>query len=147
MTDLLSPILKQRIRDNFKSVADTFHHTPITINLRSSTTKKPFGEGYVVNYTHVNVLCRMETSKASGERYINVKDSPKGKDYQDGYKVFIWKDTLDTALAGRVVNPETDRVIVDGVEFEIRMFDVSNRFSSIGPLMYEMDVTKKEKGA
>lgn len=143
MTDLLSDQAKQAIRDGFKCVADTFYHTPITVDLRLGTVKKPFGEGYTTTYSPINTVCRMETSKASGERYINVKDSPKGKDFQDGYKVFLWKESFDVLLAGRTVNPETDRVIIDGKQYEIRMFDISARFSNIGPLQYEMDLTQR----
>jgi hypothetical protein len=142
--DLLSSGNKEAIKQGFKSIADTLYRHPIVIKVRTTTVANKFGEGHTPSYTPISVLARVEYSKASGERYINVKDSPKGKDFEEGLKVFIWKETLDALLiAHRPINPEVDRVEVDGQEYEIRMFTPDNFFSTIGPLIYTLDLSQK----
>lgn len=141
--DLLSPSALTAIKAGFQNVADTLYKTPIVIQIRNATTAKKFGEGYTTTYTPISINARVEASKASGERYINVDNTPKGKDFSEGTRVFIWREALDEklTLAGLTVNPETDRVEVEGVTYEIRMFAPSDRFANIGPLLYEMDLT------
>lgn len=141
--DLLSAQAKLNIKDAFKSVADTFYQTPVILRLRTGNTQKKFGEGSVPTYANVAFLGRVESSKASGERYINVDDAAYGKQFSPGDRVYAWKDTLDTMLAGREINPETDRLEIEGKTYEFRMFTTENRFSNIGPMLYAFDTTDK----
>ena len=143
MTDLLNSAQKAAVKAAFLNVKDTLYKTPITLMIRASTTKKGFGEGYSPTFTPIPMLCRWEYSKASGERYINVDETPKGKDLGEGIRAYLWKDDMDAALAAASVaafNPEVDRVEYNGVLYEVRMFNPSNAFADIGPMTYEMDL-------
>lgn len=149
MTDLLTASQKADIKSAFLNVKDTLYRTPIKLMIRAATTSKGFGEGYATQFNPIPMLCRWEYSKASGERYINVDETPKGKDLGEGIRAFIWKEDMDAALTAAGVsafNPEKDRVEYQGVLFEVRMFNTSNAFADIGPMTYEMDLVHVNRG-
>lgn len=137
MANLLSPAVQQVIKTALQSVIDTFFRKSIVLNSNVSTPDG-YGEGAVIQSTHTTFNVLVEPSVGKSARYENVRKAPMGQEEQYSWHVYFWtKDIIDSGI---VIDPETDTVTFDGVDYEIRLFTPSALFDDLGFLLHEMEL-------
>lgn len=134
---LLSDATLQKIKAALKETMSTFAQKQIHIVKRTPTTAR-FGEAVVSTDVPYPIMCLYEPSRGLNARYNTTENSQKGTEAHDGWRIYLWKD--DVTALGIDINPEADKVRVDGKDYQIRMFTPSAQFSTLGDLLYEFEV-------
>lgn len=140
MTNLLSADDLAAIKAALKDVVDTFFKQPIIIRHRTNkTTVVQFGE----RAKHVDqdfpLIGLSEFTRAEGGKYHTVQEDPTGQQQVDGWRFYFWKEDVDALLT---VNPEMDKVVMNGKEYIIKFWAPSAWFSDLGELFYELEISK-----
>jgi len=139
VASLLSPDDLAAIKSALMDLRDTFFKRPFTL-VHRSTALGPYGESAVHDSTsNFDFVGLTEFTRAKGEKYHTVDEDPTGEQQRDGWRFYIWKDDVDAVV---VVDPETDKVLLDGVEYIIKFWAESALFSDLGYVFYEMEISK-----
>ena len=145
LASLLSPSALTAINAALQTVVDTFFKQTITLNSRT-TILDPYGESNITTTVtrQFDVLCDFSVGKSG--RYQDVEKSPMGQRDVDSFHLFFW--AADVLNSGITINKETDTVTIAGMpdvadgEFEIRMFSPDAQFSSLGYLLFDMELKR-----
>lgn len=137
MTDLLSDDDLAAVKSAMQDLVDTFMKMEIVLMSRS-TVLGAYGESASFTPKPYTLKVMGEYTKGRGERYRNVEEDPTGEQVRDGYRFYLWKEAVDAIVT---IDPETDKVLVNGHEYIIFFWGPSAQFSSLGYLFYEMEVS------
>lgn len=128
------------IKAALKDVVDTFFKQPLTIRHRTARTEvAKFGELAKHVNQDFNLIGLSEFTRAEGGKYHTVQEDPTGQQEVDGWRFYFWKEDVDALLT---VNPEQDKVIMNGKEYIIKFWAPSAWFSDLGELFYELEISK-----
>lgn len=136
MSQLLSAEDLVAIKSALFDVQDTFFKKSLTIHHRTVSQKR-FGEGVQETYVPFTVHGLSEFTRADAGKYSTVDVSPTGMEQNDGWRFYLWKDEVDALLT---VNPEADKVELDGKRYDISFWAPSALFSDLGELLYELEI-------
>lgn len=125
------------IKSALQSVVATFFTKELIIRHRTNVGTAQFGEKSKATPQDFVVKGLYEFTKSDGGKYHTLKDGPTGQTTEDGWRFYLWKDEVDALVT---VNPQVDKVVLDGHEYIIRFWSPSALFSDLGDLLYELEI-------
>lgn len=138
--NLLTPEDLEAIKAALKDVVDTFFKQPLIIRHRTAkTTVAHFGESAKHVEVDIQLIGLSEFTRADGGKYTTVQEDPTGQQETDGWRFYFWKEDVDALVH---VNPEQDKVIMNGKEYIIKFWAPSAWFSDLGELFYELEISR-----
>lgn len=139
-TPLLSAAILARIKSALANVFATFAREPIVLKKRTvGFNTADFGEKTTATFVPYNLEALYQYTTAHDGKYDIVQRTDKGAEEHDGFRLYLWREDME-ATGLLAIDPEVDHVVFMGKEYVIDFAAPSAQFSSLGYLMWEVEV-------
>lgn len=139
-TPLLSDAVLAKVKSALANVFATFARETVVFKKRTVTFPADnFGEKTAATFVPYSIEVIYAFTTAHDGKYDIIQRTDKGAELHDGFRLYIWRDDME-ATGLRSIDPEVDHVVFMGKEYVIDFAAPSAQFSSLGYLLWEVEV-------